>query len=442
MSIGGFANKVAWINLSDGSVAYKGVDEEDARKYIGARGLGVKYVFDNGPDVDPFSADNILCVMGGPLTGTDVNMSGRLAVVTKSPLTGTVTDSHMGGWTAAKLKWAGFDGLVFKGKSDKPVYAYVEDGQVTLNDASDLWGKGVHETLKTLRERHGEACDGMAIGQAGENPVKFPCWMEPKLDGYRFMIEFDPGGAYRVVQRSGVDYTDRLGFIADQLAPEITARFSNGCCIDGEILAGNSWGLTTTLVKTEKKIDRSRLIFYSFDLIEGGSQQIIDMSPLHRRKARLADLIEKVDGLNVSMAIHVECSNVEDIKRHFTTFVETGFEGGMIKDPNGRYEARRSRAWLKYKPWTSTDGRIVGFDEGKGRLVGSLGALKLKMPDGSEVEVGGGFKDAERKDIWDNRDAYLGRWVEFKHQDDSTKVASYRFTGFLRFRPDMDEASD
>lgn len=184
MNLGGYANKVAWINLSDGSVDYKGVDEQDARKYLGARGLGVKYVFDNGPEVDALSPDNILCVMNGPLTGTDVNMSGRLCVVTKSPLTGTVTDSHMGGWTAAKLRWAGFDGLVFKGKADKPVYAYVENGEVTLHDASDVWGKGVHDTLDTLCERHGGkekggkgAVDGMAIGQAGENMVKFACWV-------------------------------------------------------------------------------------------------------------------------------------------------------------------------------------------------------------------------------------------------------------------------
>jgi aldehyde:ferredoxin oxidoreductase len=177
MSIGGFANRVAWIDLTSGDIEYKGIDEEDARKYIGARGLGVKYVFDNGPQVDPFSPENILCVMNGPLTGTNVNMSGRLAVVTKSPLSGTVADSHMGGWTAAKLKWAGFDGLVFKGRAPKPVYAYVEDGQVTLHDATDLWGKGIHETLRTLRARHGEECDGMAIGPAGENLVRFGCWV-------------------------------------------------------------------------------------------------------------------------------------------------------------------------------------------------------------------------------------------------------------------------
>ena len=175
--IGGFTNRIAWVDLSAGQIDYRGVSEEDAKKYIGARGLGVKYVFENGPQVDPFSPENILCIMNGPLTGTDVNMSGRLAVVTKSPLTGTVADAHMGGWTAAKLKWAGFDGLVFKGKAAKPTYAYVEDGKITLHDAADLWGKGVHETLKILRERHGEECDGMAIGQAGENLVRFAGWI-------------------------------------------------------------------------------------------------------------------------------------------------------------------------------------------------------------------------------------------------------------------------
>jgi aldehyde:ferredoxin oxidoreductase len=179
MEMGGYANRVAWIDLTTGAIEYKPIAEEDAIKYIGGRGLGVKYVFDNGPKVDALSPDNILCFMNGPLTGTDANMSGRMAVVTKSPLTGTVTDSHHGGWSAARMKWAGFDGLVFKGKAKKPVYAYVEDGKVELHDASDLWGKGVHETIKILQERHGGAKDlsVMAIGPAGEKLVKFACWI-------------------------------------------------------------------------------------------------------------------------------------------------------------------------------------------------------------------------------------------------------------------------
>jgi aldehyde:ferredoxin oxidoreductase len=177
--LGGFRDHVARVDLSAGDVAYEGIDDEDARKYIGGRGLGVKYVFDAGPEVDPLGPENRLCFMNGPLTGTQTVMSGRIALTTKSPLTGTVTDSHHGGWSGARLKWAGFDGLVFEGQSDDPVYAVVEDGAVELRDASHLWGSGVHETVETL----GEECEGtvgrnlsvMAIGPAGENEVRYAC---------------------------------------------------------------------------------------------------------------------------------------------------------------------------------------------------------------------------------------------------------------------------
>jgi aldehyde:ferredoxin oxidoreductase len=97
-----------------------------------------------------------------------------MAVVTKSPLTGTVTDSHHGGWSGARLRWAGFDGLIFKGRSEKPVYAFVEDGKVALKDASKVWGKNVHDTVKELMEEHGSKdLSVVAIGQAGEKLVRF-----------------------------------------------------------------------------------------------------------------------------------------------------------------------------------------------------------------------------------------------------------------------------
>ena len=174
MEIGGFNNKEVVVDLTDGTVDYRTINEEDAKKYIGGRGLGVKYVLDNGPEVEPLSQENVLCFMTGPVTGSRSSMSGRLCVVTKSPLTGTVTDSHMGGWTAARLKWAGVDNLIFSGKSDKPVYLYIEDGQAELRDASELWGLSTRETIKTLKEQYGEKdLSVMTIGQAGENQVRF-----------------------------------------------------------------------------------------------------------------------------------------------------------------------------------------------------------------------------------------------------------------------------
>ncbi len=177
MALGGYADHVARIDLSSGSVEYEGINEEDARLYIGARGLGVKYVYDNDPATDPSSPDNLLGLVNGPLTGTEATMSGRLAFVTKSPLTGTVIDSHMGGWSAARLRWAGFDAVLFTGKSEEPVYAYVENGVVELRPAGDLWGKGVHETLSILNDRYGKNLSVMAIGQAGENGVLFSCFV-------------------------------------------------------------------------------------------------------------------------------------------------------------------------------------------------------------------------------------------------------------------------
>jgi aldehyde:ferredoxin oxidoreductase len=178
MTIGGFAHRVAHIDLTSGNVKYNPHPEDWVRKYVGGRGIGVRYVFESGPQVDPFSPDNILCFMNGPLTGTEVNLSGRMAVVTKSPLTGTVTDSHHGGWSAARLRWCGLDGLIFKGKAVSPVYAYIHDEQVEILDASDVWGKSVHETVKFFQDKYGEKdLSVITIGPAGEKLSRFACWI-------------------------------------------------------------------------------------------------------------------------------------------------------------------------------------------------------------------------------------------------------------------------
>ncbi len=178
MALGGYADKVAWVDLTTGTTEFKPIPEEYKIKYVGARGVGDRFVFDNGPQVDPLSPDNILCFMNGPMTGSEANMSGRMAIVTKSPLTGTITDSHHGGWSAARLRWAGYDGLVFKGKAPKPTYVYIHDGEFELLDASEVWGKGVHDTVKHFKDKYGEKdLTVIAIGPAGENLVKFACWM-------------------------------------------------------------------------------------------------------------------------------------------------------------------------------------------------------------------------------------------------------------------------
>jgi aldehyde:ferredoxin oxidoreductase len=178
MELRTFGQAIAHIDLGSGSTQMRPAPADWVKKYIGARGLGVRYVLENGPEVDPLSPANLLCFINGPLTGSEASMSGRWACVTKSPLTGTVTDSHQGGWTGARLRWAGLDGLVFEGRAERPVYAFVEDGRVSLRDASDLWGKSIHETVAAFEERYGEKnLSVCAIGPAGENLVRFAAWV-------------------------------------------------------------------------------------------------------------------------------------------------------------------------------------------------------------------------------------------------------------------------
>jgi len=178
MELRSFGERIAHVDLARGSWQMKPAPQEWVEKYIGARGLGVRYLLEHGPEVDALSPENLLCFMNGPLTGSEASMSGRWACVTKSPLTGTVTDSHQGGWTAARVRWAGFDGLVFEGGAERPVYAFLEDGEISLRDASEVWGKGIHETVAFFRGRYGEKNLSVnAIGPAGERGVRFAAWV-------------------------------------------------------------------------------------------------------------------------------------------------------------------------------------------------------------------------------------------------------------------------
>jgi len=178
MKLADFGARIAHVDLGGGAVEMRPAPQGWAEKYIGARGLGVRYLLANGARVDPLSPQNILCFMNGPLTGSEANMSGRWAAVTKSPLTGTVTDSHQGGWSGARTRWAGLDGLVFVGQAERPVYAFVSEGRVELRDASEVWGKGIHETVAFFQRRYGEKdLSVCAIGSAGERLSRFAAWL-------------------------------------------------------------------------------------------------------------------------------------------------------------------------------------------------------------------------------------------------------------------------
>ncbi|MGQ9459087.1 MAG: aldehyde ferredoxin oxidoreductase family protein [Anaerolineae bacterium] len=172
----GYTGKVLKVDLSTGKIAEEALNFDWARKFIGGKGLGARYLWDLvKPGTDPLSPDNVFMVWTGPVTGTFAPSSSKYCVVTKGPETGLYLDSHAGGIFGVELKFAGYDGLIVTGKAKNPVYLFIEDGHAEIRDAKALWGKSAHEAEDALHADLGESVAVMAIGQAGEKQVKYAC---------------------------------------------------------------------------------------------------------------------------------------------------------------------------------------------------------------------------------------------------------------------------
>ncbi len=170
-----WAGKILRVDLTAGTVKNEPLNMEWAQAYLGSRGLGTKYFVEEvDAKVDPLSPDNKIIWATGPLTGTMASTGGRYTVITKGPLTGTIACGNSGGYWGAELKMAGWDMVIFEGKSPKPVYLYVNDDVAELRDAAHLWGKSVWETEETLKKSLQDPLTRISgIGKAGENLVLF-----------------------------------------------------------------------------------------------------------------------------------------------------------------------------------------------------------------------------------------------------------------------------
>ena len=170
-----WTGKMLRVDLTTGTVKVEATNMEWAHAYIGSRGLGTKYLVEEvDAKVDPLSPANKIIWATGPLTGTMASTGGRYTVITKSPLTGAVACSNSGGYWGAEFKMAGYDLLIFEGKSPKPVYLYINDDLVELRDAAHLWGKSVWQTEEMLKKSLQDPLTRISsIGKAGENGVLY-----------------------------------------------------------------------------------------------------------------------------------------------------------------------------------------------------------------------------------------------------------------------------
>jgi aldehyde:ferredoxin oxidoreductase len=173
--------KVLRIDLSSKSSEVEEIADETARKFLGGRGLGAKILYDELPaGTDPLSAENIVVIATGPLSGTKTPSSGRHAVVSKSPATGGMTFATSGGTWAAEFRKTGYDAIVIKGKADTPTYLWINDGDVEFRDASNFWGKLVIDADDGIRAETDEEAKVLQIGIGGEKKTYTAAIMNEK----------------------------------------------------------------------------------------------------------------------------------------------------------------------------------------------------------------------------------------------------------------------
>ena len=172
---GGFAGKILYVDLATHKIIHQPLDDRLAQKYIGGLGICLKLAYDNmRPGTDALSHGNPIVLGAGPLVGTSLPSSSRVFAVTKLPSSNSVGWCGAGGVNFGYLfKNAGYDHVVIHGKSDHPVYLKIFNDQVEICDAGSLWGKDVEETCRKLRHSFDSPVGIVAIGQAGENRIRF-----------------------------------------------------------------------------------------------------------------------------------------------------------------------------------------------------------------------------------------------------------------------------
>ncbi len=165
----GYKDCVIRVDLNSSKISKEPLNKDYIEKYLGGEGYGIALMWDEMPhDADPLSPENILSFNTGPLTGTLVPSASRMSVCFMSPLSNTIGASNIGSHFGAELKFAGYDSIIFKNASEKPVYLYIENDKVELRDASHLWGKDTRETTEILKKELGNEFKICCIGQAGE----------------------------------------------------------------------------------------------------------------------------------------------------------------------------------------------------------------------------------------------------------------------------------
>ncbi len=172
----GYAGNILRVDLTAGTTEVQPLSKEQVRDYVGGRGLAARILYDEvAPGTDPLGPDNLFILATGPLAGSRIAGSTRHITACKSPLTGGWGEANAAGRFGPMMKAAGFDAIVVKGQSEKPVYLYVTEGRAELRDASALWGQFIADARETILQQTHSQAEVAVIGPAGEEQCKFAC---------------------------------------------------------------------------------------------------------------------------------------------------------------------------------------------------------------------------------------------------------------------------
>lgn len=178
---GGWHRRILWVDLSRGKTWVEEYPKDMALEYLGGRGYAIRILWDRlKPGTDPFSPENIIIYAIGPLTGLPLPSSGKMVIASKSPLTGGYGDGNIGTRAAVQLRKAGYDAIAVTGKAEKPSYILIENENIEIRDATDLWGLDAEEIDNELAKRHGRRSGILTIGKAGEKLVRYAVVMSEK----------------------------------------------------------------------------------------------------------------------------------------------------------------------------------------------------------------------------------------------------------------------
>lgn len=244
--------------------------------------------------------------------------------------------------------------------------------------------------------------------------VEYPVFIEPKIDGVR-LITYKSADKFKVITRYGYELDlDDPGLEQGVYDSEAWKPGIDFNTMQGEVRKGDYEGL--------------EIVVFDYLTVDEWDNKVCRLEQWERR-ARLESKPLK----GIYKLIDVELvKNEEEVNAAFQEAVGLGLEGIMIKESKAHYRWDRGGKWYKYKKKDLEDAFIIGYEEGSGRLEGSLGALIVQTSDDRIYKVGAGFTDKERAHIWKHRKELLGKWIEVEYQEKTEEAV--RMPRFIRFK--------